>query len=196
MRIEKRSYEVYSFDELSEGAKTKALEHFRDINVEYDGWHDPIIEGAQEDLKAMGYEDAKIFYSGFWSQGDGAIFTANVDITQWMKSQAKAVKKQYAELEPIMHLLSVGITQSGRYSHEMTMQCEVNTDAADDLNELDRILCNKLEDAILEDARSEARRIYKNLQTYYEELTSDDQVIEAIKANDYEFEKNGKFFTL
>src|SRR3990167_1295908 len=38
MRKVKREYKVYSFDELSDGAKDKAIEQFSDINVDLDYW--------------------------------------------------------------------------------------------------------------------------------------------------------------
>ena len=45
MRKESRIYEVYDFDELSEGAKDKAVEKFSDINVDFDWW-DSIYDDA------------------------------------------------------------------------------------------------------------------------------------------------------
>lgn len=66
----------YSFEELSPEAKEKALDHFRDANVDYDGWHDHIIEDFKEDLlHNFGFDEVDVQYSGFYSQGDGASFT-------------------------------------------------------------------------------------------------------------------------
>jgi len=77
--LENEEEKTYSFEDLPEESKKKALEKNRDINVEYQDWHDPVIEGFEEDMKELGLEDVIVEYSGFYSQGDGASFTARVD---------------------------------------------------------------------------------------------------------------------
>jgi hypothetical protein len=41
-------------------------------------------------------------------------------------------------------------------------------------------------------ARTKARELYKNLEKYYDELTSDDEVMEYFSNNDFMFLENGK----
>jgi hypothetical protein len=77
--LENEEEKAYSFEDLPEESKEKALEKNRDINVDYQDWHDPAIEGFEEDMKELGLEDVIVEYSGFYSQGDGASFTARVD---------------------------------------------------------------------------------------------------------------------
>ena len=75
---------TYTFDQLSKKLQEEAIEANRDINVSSD-WHDPVIEGFQEDLSEMGVEEVKVEYSGFYSQGDGASFTGGVqDIKKFL----------------------------------------------------------------------------------------------------------------
>ena len=76
--IFEKEEKTYSFEELPEESKKKALEKNRDINTEYQDWHDPIIEGFEEDMKKLGLDDIVVRYTGFYSQGDGASFTAKV----------------------------------------------------------------------------------------------------------------------
>ena len=65
------------FNELTPEQQQKVIEKYHDINE--DSW-----EFSYEDLKrefitkleSMGYSNIKIEYSGFYSQGDGASFTA------------------------------------------------------------------------------------------------------------------------
>lgn len=66
---------LYTFDELSEETQKKVLDNLRHTNVE-DGfqWYDFVYEMWKEKLAAKGFIDAKIYFSGFWSQGDGACF--------------------------------------------------------------------------------------------------------------------------
>jgi hypothetical protein len=82
----------YSFEELSPEAKTNALEEMRDINIEYQDWHEPIIEDFEEQMKELGVADVEVSYSGFYSQGDGASFTGGVFDTKTFMSKALGLK--------------------------------------------------------------------------------------------------------
>lgn len=59
-----------------------AYEHARnfcaDANTDHDWW-DCTVETWKNALAEIGFLDADIRFSGFWSQGDGASFTASVD---------------------------------------------------------------------------------------------------------------------
>ena len=47
MEIIKREYKAYTFDELTEEAQYKAIEHLSDINVDYEWW-DSIEDDAEQ----------------------------------------------------------------------------------------------------------------------------------------------------
>lgn len=76
---------IYTFKELLElekQGKEKGAEAVRcwySEIIENDEWADPVIEMWQDDLDAIGFHNVKVQFSGFWSQGDGASFTAKVD---------------------------------------------------------------------------------------------------------------------
>jgi hypothetical protein len=49
-------------------------------------WWEPIEEGFIEDLTGLGFKDIDIQFTGFWSQGDGASFTARLNFKEfWSK---------------------------------------------------------------------------------------------------------------
>jgi hypothetical protein len=64
---------VYTFDELSEQAKEKAREWWRKGDLDYKWW-DCVYDGHKEKIKEVGFEVTKMYFRGFWSQGDGAMF--------------------------------------------------------------------------------------------------------------------------
>jgi len=68
--------EVYNFNELSDDAKETAIEKLRETACQWDDWHEYTLELAKQILQDFGFENPEISYSGFWSQGDGASFTA------------------------------------------------------------------------------------------------------------------------
>jgi hypothetical protein len=82
----------YSFEELSPEAKKNALDELRDINVEYSDWHETVIEDFEGHLKEFGVGDVEVSYSGFYSQGDGASFIADVFDTKTFMSKALGLK--------------------------------------------------------------------------------------------------------
>lgn len=189
-----KSCPVYDFDELSEEAQDYAIEKLYDCNVDFLGWEDYILDEWQhEKLPALGYIDAKIYYSGFSSQGDGACFTADVDVLKWIVSH-----KAKSEFKALYNYLNKGgyinasISTSGRYCHKQTMHVNVELDTWGD-NPSDKVQehANQLERWILEDARGEAKKIYKELEKAYDYATSREAIIKTIEANEWTFDDRG-----
>jgi hypothetical protein len=189
--METRTYKVYKFDELSEKGKQKALENLSNINVDDSYWYESIIEDRMTELAKIGFETAVITFSGFSSQGDGASFKCTVNLEKWLDARPHnklAFPAIYAECKDTGNY-HMSITKSGRYEHEMTMGIESRYygDSVKAGTEL-----STLEAGILDDARDEARDIYKELEREYDHCTSEEAIIETIKANDYDFTEDGK----
>ena len=91
---------VYTFKEmiaLHEQGKVskKALERVRDWLREGQAdhqWWDYHYELWNDALDQIGFTDADIRFSGFWSQDDGASFTASVDVERLIDFLATAIK--------------------------------------------------------------------------------------------------------
>jgi hypothetical protein len=77
--FESEEGKTYSFDELPKEAKEKAIEKNRDINIEYTEWYEPIIDNFEYAMEKLGLTDVEVEFTGFYSQGDGASFTARVE---------------------------------------------------------------------------------------------------------------------
>ena len=75
MRQETITKTYLKFTELSESCQDKVVNKLSDINIISD-WHESVYEYYDSKLKALGFYDIKMEFSGFYSQGDGAIFTA------------------------------------------------------------------------------------------------------------------------
>ena len=84
--METRTYNVYKFEELSKEAQEKAIENYRDINVDFQGYDETTLEDLKEELEKLGFSSPDICYSGFCSQSDGASFTCTyIDILKFFK---------------------------------------------------------------------------------------------------------------
>lgn len=184
---------VYSFKELDDTAKNKVLEESRSINVEFDDWHDYILDEWKAKLETLGFNGVEINYSGFWSQGDGASFTAkSIDLWTYIKSQKQG--KKYASLKKWIddgELTASVERETHHYYHEKTVSSTIESgDTPEKLNNL----IDELERELDEFVEDNSRAIYKELEKTYEDLTTDEAVIDTIEANEYEFTAEGKYW--
>lgn len=184
-----KCYTVYKFSELTPEAQKKAIEGLRDINTDYNWW-DMTIDQAKDDLVAKGFEDADISFSGFWSQGDGASFTARVNLETYLKDRPK-----YRRLIPLAqqgYIAYKVIRISHHYSHENTCRVEdFCTDIQARHTFLSALLAELLSDLELERLNL-SRGIYRDLREEYRYRISDEAIKETIDANNYEFTETGK----
>ena len=199
---------TYTISELSPEAKQTAIEgiknrdSFQDRDIDLD-W---VIENETEDLEALGLENVEISFTGFWSQGDGASFTARVnDIPNFIKTIGitdDILPKALAAFEEVYEMRIV--RTSSRYSHENTVSFEIEEmddteliimsgfgigDITVDLNEtLEEI---GLEDKASEWVKSKSREIYRKLEKAYNEEFSDETAEEWADSTEIEFDEEG-----
>lgn len=203
---------VYKFDELSEEAKEKARDWWRRGEMENGGDCETVFEDAatiadlfgldirqtrKTNSKSESWCDPTIYFSGFWSQGDGACFKG----TYRYKKGALAAVKAYApkdeelhritkELQAIQRRYFYRLTASckhrGNYYHSGCMSVDVE-DAEDSYRNI-----GTAEDDITQLMRDFADWIYKKLENEYDYRMSDEQVDDAIIVNEYEFTEDGE----
>lgn len=200
MRTITTETKVYYFEELPEESQKMAIENYYDINIDYD-WYDCTIECWQEKLASIGFDDAEIRFSGFWSQGDGASFNADVDFLNLLpcyidcalepnRKQAKRLIA-LAETGYFDGAFKIDFTHS-RYVHENTMT--VNMDGAYYLDCMVKNELDEIEENIWDIARGLAQGIYRELEKEYDYLTSEEVIKETLIANEYEFTLDGKIY--
>lgn len=192
-------------EELKE-LRDRVLEKHRDINVDYDGWYECIEEDFKEKLTSLGYDDIEATWSGFWSQGDGASFTGEI----WISEEVlKRLYPDYNELKQsiknmIIDNVKINIVRNSYYPHYVhsnTIFAELDTYDLDYILEDHPRLENKvykvleiIEDNINKEIKQLSDDYYDDLREYYHEMTSDDQVLETLEANDYEFLEDGSMY--
>ncbi len=196
--IKTPDFQVMTFDELTPESKEKAVEQFRQINVEDYEWWDSIYEMFKEDTTEFDVE--KIYFSGFWSQGDGAMFEYSgiseelvheaIDSLDISKYKREAMKSEV--------VFSAKGTHRGHYCHERSchhiMYFEVNDIDRENIDQLFYEHHVELEDFIEERYRDLAHKLYRSLEEDYEYLTNEEAIIETIIANEYEFHIDGSQF--
>lgn len=205
---------VYRLDELADGPKEIARTWYRQ-SAPFDDWHDGVYDDFERVCEILGVElarrsvrlygggtrqEACIWFSGFWNQGDGACFAGHYRYAQGAARKIRDHAPQDPELHrivdalaavqrPNFYELEAEIRHDGRTYHEHTMAITVES-----ANSVGKEVSPEAEEALIEALRDLARWLYRQLEREYEYQTSDDVVDEAILANDYTFTLAGERF--
>lgn len=210
--------ELFKFDELTDKAKEKARDWYREASAGDNYFSESVIEDAVKVGECLGIEfdqrsfttvggktryEPKVWWSGFWSQGDGASFEGTFRSHE--KGSAKQHLKAYAPNDEKLREIAATIDdlqrkyrkrlwakikQRGNYYHSYTMyvdEIEAIT-AAGNVREVSA----EDEKALLEALRDFANWIYRQLEKEYEYQNSDEQIDETIRCNEYDFHVNGR----
>ncbi|MCY4550367.1 MAG: antitoxin of toxin-antitoxin stability system [Defluviicoccus sp.] len=205
---------VYTIDELSDAAKEAARAWYREACLDYE-WYDFVYEDFQTICGILGVtlatspvrlygggtrEKPHLYWTGFWSQGDGASFEGSYAHAKGAAGAIRAHAPQDTELHRIADALQAvqrrniwqlhgSIRHRGRYCHEYTMAIEIERDSPTWQPPTD-----DAEDAVTEAMRDLARWLYRQLRSEYEHQTSDDAVDEIVGINEWTFQADGTRF--
>ena len=205
---------VYELKELSGSARERARAWYRESCLDYD-WHECIYEDFETVCGLLGVtlrtspvrlmgggtrQKPHVYFSGFWSQGDGASFEGTYAYARGAARTVRAHAPKDAELHaitdaladiqrPNFYQLGADIRQSGRYCHEYTMAIHVERDSPTWQDMTD---C--ADTTVIEALRDLARWLYRQLEREYNYLTSDEAVDETIMANEWTFTAQGQPF--
>ena len=176
---------LFTFDELSEESQQKLIEGFRqDYNPDYRHIYYEFINHMSEHYGAdIDIDD--IYWSGFWSQGDGACFTCEFDQDIIESILRESISEDdRAHLDQLQAELceakSIRTGPSNHYCHENTVMGDICFDCPDDTN-LNADIIQTMEQRLTEIIRDSSRDLYRKLEDEYDRATSDDAIIEEIK---------------
>jgi hypothetical protein len=205
---------VYQFPELSDAAKDKARSWYRELGP-HDDWWDAVYDDFERVCEILGIrlktkpvrlmgggtrQKPCIWFSGFWSQGDGACFEGRVSHAKGSTKRIRDYAPQDAALHGIadrlqavqrrnFYQLCAEATHRGRYYHEYCMTIEVTRDSPTGQEPT-----VTAEEVVTEALRDLARWLYRQLEAEHDHLTSDDAMEDGIIANEYTFTAGGRRF--
>lgn len=193
---------------LSAERRDALLEKHRNTNVEWWEWWDSVYEQFVESCTEKGIEvdthtietmsgkqaqRHSIYFSGFWSQGDGACFDGRVN--DWPKFLVACGRTDLVTMyEKLDCSLVLSWRHGGHYYHsgctsfESDLYIENPFDEEDDVLQhatWDTITENgdvfvRLEDDFIKYVRGLMDKLYKDLEEEHDYLTSDEVVVEYI----------------
>jgi hypothetical protein len=205
---------VYRLDELSDAAKEIARAWYRENGFDYD-WFEFVYDDFETICAILGIRiktrpvqlmsgqsrsDPRIWFSGFWSQGDGACFEAYYayakDCVHKIRTHAPLDKELHRIADTLQqaqrrnfYQLKAETTHRGRYYHEYCMAVSVERDSPTYQD-----IAGDAEDVMIEALRDLARWLYRQLEQEYDHISSDEVVDETIIANGYTFTATGRRF--
>jgi hypothetical protein len=202
---------LYSFNQLDKEAKQKALTTYQDLNIGFDWWEDEFDDFiALCSYIGIAVSKDSIKFRGFYSQGDGSVFSATVDIPQLVTAIANQSWKDYAPKQEfefivpqidrrVMALVAKGLLPSDPQIIGRSRQYGVITDLGiseviKDGKTHDNIFeeLDKLEEWLRSVAEILNHYLYKSLENQYDFLTSDTAIKESILTNEYLFTADGR----
>jgi hypothetical protein len=175
MRTETVTREIYTFEELSEKAKEKALQKLLNINLDHNWWNDEYEDAKNIGLKitAFGLDRNK--------HAEGKFICSATEVADKIMiehgNECETYKTAFNflnERDTLVRKFSDGIS-----TDIVTKENEYKFDQEAD----------ELEEQFLEDILEDYANI---LQKQYEYLYSDEAIIETIEANEYEFTEDGE----
>lgn len=214
-----KTFKVYEFNELSEFAKEVARDKWKEADRNGYFWSEFILEETEEQLNLLGFDVRRqgnrrmIWWSGFYSQGDGACFEG-----RWWASMCQADKvakgwgesEQTAEIKRCAEIIgkvaaeypnaSAKLTHSGHYYHYNSISFDCDCGEPDFVvldNEADESKWHDWVDAFPEDEFIEACRdlmkwLYKSLEDEYDGRNKDEFIDQELVNSDKLFLENGE----
>ena len=215
MKTRTREIGIYLFEELPEDLQEKILEKRRYWNVSDSWWYESELDYWKEKLDQMGFEDAEIRFCGFYSQGDGASFTARCDgqkiLNTLFMCQGKNIGdlkrwRLWFELAENGPYINFSVTRHGyNYVHENSVSADIEEDYAGFTNKIEEAFDSKgrkyytsvfdrkvalldLQEMFEDLVKSLCQEIYSELEKNYEWYTSDGCLKEGFIDSGEEFE--------
>lgn len=185
-------------NDIDDQQRSELIDKHWDINVDHEWW-DCTYDEFKLDMQTKGIEVKDINFSGFYSQGDGACFTGIIDMKVFLKIHNLEQEFMGATFFASQNELYATIdrTHSSHYSHEHTVEVNLQEDTYNDYDEGDLrsevyekmsdILNDewaRLDDVVTEICRGYMQDLYSKLRDEYEYLTSKEVIWETIVAND------------
>jgi hypothetical protein len=197
MRIETKEFKVFTYEELSETAKEKAREIIGGFNTDNSWWREHITD----EYDADGYfEVGRVYFTGFWSQGDGAMFEYSRITDKLVNEAIESLQLPKWKKDVLKELGFVGSGKHrGHYYHSgcCAHDIEQNTQqmyAYPNIEKFYDLFFDDIENYIIDKYDELCGELYRSLDKEYYYQFSEECVVECIACNGYEFNEDGTIY--
>jgi hypothetical protein len=195
------------FNNLSARQQDEILDKHRHWNVEHIDWWDGVYDCFKADMDAIGIDVDEMYFSGFYSQGDGACFEGSVN--DWPKFLASLGYTCPALIALAVEAWVFSVKHSGHYYHENCTHFSSDMVSPDDYSEseMDEFIYahspystdiqnaaflailqgynfSSLHDEFEEEFKRHMRALYNQLEAEHDHLTTDEAILDSLEIND------------
>lgn len=187
------------YSQLPSTSKSKAIEKVRNSDGYLNhNWWEFVYDDWIEKLEKLGFEDIDIKFRGFWSQGDGCSFTAKrINICSLILNINIDKYKRLFDLYCGSCIDMYGSVErsSSYYCHENTVFLNIQWEDVEGQVCLNYFNIHDLFDSFEKEAGEYVKNlccsIYKDLEQEYDDLMSDECIIDYIENNGYDYDIDG-----
>lgn len=201
-----KSYDVYTYDELSDEAKEKVKDMFLRWRSD-DGMFEEDCKSALNTL--FPNSDLNIQYSLSYSQGDGFNTSGTLTVDDLLNVDVSNYPLNNSDIKPLPDkdaikaacedagISKIKLPENRRYGYSMADSIELETDSGYSVADLESLsdsevaLLNELEEYARDMFEYINRTFETNGYDYFYEM-SDEDVRDMADANDYEFTEDGE----
>lgn len=179
----KREIDVYQFDELPAKVKQRVIEAYREHA--WDAYNTEALNNIfREQLESLGLPSSNIRWSLSFSQGDGVAFYGKFDIEDYLK--ANKLMKEFGALRALDPLPYAEIVKVGSHMYDHWNTMRVHLGPQTDLTPKKEALLSALREQIAQHIQVVSRGLEKIGYDEIEYQTSDEQIAEILRSNEYD----------
>lgn len=183
-----KTYTVYTFDELSDEQKQKAIEHYYDINVDYDWW-EFYPEDCAIDLKEFDIYRGDIKIDFVESAQDTA---KHIIANHGEKSGTYVTSADFLKRDTELAARFDALEDAYRAAEEKYTEDPKRGEKLDAIDEEQRDIEEQREQLATEYRTELAEDVLVLLRNEYDYLTGEEAIAETLRANEYEFTEDGR----
>lgn len=203
MNVITKNFKVYDYTELSEEVKQKVREKLTEEIGETFRYNYDFVELVKSDLKGIGLENLRPYYSLSYCQGDGLCLTGYIDFDEIRPELKKVFCKDFTLADcKIYDMISkysrIEFNHVGNYYHcnsvsiDIENDIDINNCSMDEFNN-HQIVINKLEYNVKNWHDNISYKYEKLGYSYFYDIT-EDEIIEYCSELGIQFLENGTIF--
>jgi len=201
MRTKIIEQEIYSLDDVKNNDELlkKVLEKNHEINVYYDWW-DCVYYDQKEKIEEAGFSINNIYFNGFWSQGDGAMFEYDRIDDKLLNEFVDTLDLSPMRKQWIINNVYVSSKghHRGHYHHEKCCSHSIYWEVGNGnlhwstyFYQWLESFADDFEEFVIDKYEDLCNDLYRALEKEYDYLTSEESILESLESNEYEFDING-----
>jgi hypothetical protein len=168
----------------------KIVDKHLDILVFDNTWSEELLENHKEKIESAGFYNVRILYSGFGSQGDGAMFEydsiSRELFEEFVESSILDLTKEQKHI--LLNDSDYGAFGEhwGHYYHKNS--CKHFVTLSSDEHKWVENLCDLFGDFVKDSYQDLCFQLYAELSKFYFELISEEAILEYLENEDFTYE--------